>query len=59
MKSFVEGHGGVVRVASEMARGSRFTMILPMMPSTQAAVNITPGDGAAGSGRRPLLIRSR
>ncbi len=42
VKSFVEGHGGVVRVASELGRGSRFTMILPTLPSTQAAVNIAP-----------------
>lgn len=42
VKSFVEGHGGVVRVASEMGRGSRFTLILPSIPSAQAQVNITP-----------------
>jgi signal transduction histidine kinase len=42
VKSFVEGHGGVVRVASELNHGSRFTVILPAIPSTQAQVRITP-----------------
>jgi two-component system sensor histidine kinase BarA len=42
VKSFVEGHGGVVRVASELNHGSRFTVILPAIPSTQAQVSITP-----------------
>ncbi len=34
VKSFVEGHGGVVRVSSEMGKGSRFSAILPMTPPT-------------------------
>ncbi|MEW5738008.1 MAG: ATP-binding protein [Myxococcota bacterium] len=42
VKSFVEGHGGVVRVASEVGRGSRFTLILPATPSLQAQVSISP-----------------
>jgi two-component system, NarL family, sensor histidine kinase BarA len=42
VKSFVEGHGGVVRVASEMGRGSRFTLILPVVPSLQPQVQISP-----------------
>jgi signal transduction histidine kinase len=42
VKSFVEGHGGVVRVASEVGRGSRFTLILPVTPSVQAQVTINP-----------------
>ncbi len=42
VKSFVEGHGGVVRVASEMGHGSRFTLILPVVPSLQPQVQITP-----------------
>ncbi len=42
VKSFVEGHGGVVRVASELNHGSRFTLILPAIPSTQMHVSITP-----------------
>lgn len=42
VRSFVEGHGGLVRVASEVGHGSRFTLILPVLPSTQAQVNITP-----------------
>jgi signal transduction histidine kinase len=42
VKSFVEGHGGIVRVASEMGHGSRFTLILPVVPSLQSQVQITP-----------------
>jgi signal transduction histidine kinase len=42
VKSFVEGHGGVVRVASEVGHGSRFTLILPVVPSLQPQVQITP-----------------
>jgi signal transduction histidine kinase len=42
VKSFVEGHGGVVRLASEMGHGSRFTLILPVVPSLQPQVQITP-----------------
>lgn len=42
VKSFVEGHGGVVRVASEMGHGSRFTLVLPVTPSTQQHILITP-----------------
>jgi two-component system, NarL family, sensor histidine kinase BarA len=42
VKSFVEGHGGVVRVASEMGLGSRFTVILPMKPSAKSHANIVP-----------------
>jgi two-component system sensor histidine kinase BarA len=42
VKSFVEGHGGVVRVASEVNRGSRFSVILPAIPSMQAQVSIAP-----------------
>ena len=34
MKSFVEGHGGLVRVTSELNHGSRFIAILPLMPPT-------------------------
>jgi signal transduction histidine kinase len=42
VKSFVEGHGGVVRVSSEVGHGSRFTVILPATPSMQAQVQIAP-----------------
>ena len=42
VKSFVEGHGGVVRVASEMGKGSRFTLVLPVTPGSQQQVLITP-----------------
>jgi len=41
VKSFVEGHGGVVRVASEVGHGSRFTIILPARPGQQT-VQINP-----------------
>jgi two-component system, NarL family, sensor histidine kinase BarA len=41
VKSFVEGHGGVVRVSSEVGRGSRFTAILPAEPPTQQ-VQVSP-----------------
>lgn len=41
VKSFVEGHGGAVRVASELGHGSRFTIILPSQPGSQQ-VQITP-----------------
>ncbi len=42
VKSFVEGHGGLVRVSSELNHGSRFTLIFPSVPSTQPHVQITP-----------------
>ncbi len=42
VKSFVEGHGGLVRVTSEVGRGSRFTLILPAQPSAHAQVHIAP-----------------
>ena len=42
VKSFVEGHGGVVRVSSEVGHGSRFTIILPATPSMQTQVQISP-----------------
>jgi signal transduction histidine kinase len=42
VKSFVEGHGGIVRLASEMGHGSRFTLILPVVPSLLTQVQITP-----------------
>ncbi len=42
VKSFVEGHGGQVRVSSEMGRGSRFAAILPTVPSTQPSIQIAP-----------------
>ena len=50
VKSFVEGHGGVVRVASELGRGSRFTLVLPVTPSSSQALitppvtSVTPAD---------------
>ena len=41
VKSFVEGHGGLVRVTSELNKGSRFIAILPVMPPTPMA-NVSP-----------------
>ncbi len=38
MKSFVEGHGGVVRVTSELNKGSRFTAVLPSAPAVSQAL---------------------
>ncbi len=42
VKSFVEGHGGCVRVSSEVGRGSRFTCILPVTPPLPKSVQIAP-----------------
>ncbi|MHB8875923.1 MAG: ATP-binding protein [Myxococcaceae bacterium] len=51
VKSFVEGHGGQVRVSSEIGRGSRFTAILPVVPpnpqTVQIAAPVAPGSSAA------------
>lgn len=41
VKSFIEGHGGLVRLASEIGHGTRFTLIIPVAPSQQQ-VQITP-----------------
>ncbi len=42
VKSFVEGHGGLVRVSSEIGRGARFTVVLPVSPGIQPQVQIAP-----------------
>jgi two-component system, NarL family, sensor histidine kinase BarA len=42
VKSFVEGHGGVVRVSSEVGRGSKFIAILPAEPPAQQALVSPP-----------------
>lgn len=42
VKSFVEAHGGVVRLASEVGRGSRFSIVLPKMPRSGSHVLIAP-----------------
>jgi two-component system sensor histidine kinase BarA len=42
VKSFVEGHGGMVRVASEHGRGARFTVILPATPPQPRTAHIAP-----------------
>ena len=42
VKSYVEGHGGVVRVQSELGQGSRFEVILPVSPPPPRAVISPP-----------------
>jgi two-component system, NarL family, sensor histidine kinase BarA len=42
VKSFVEGHGGLVRVESEVGQGSRFTVMLPIKPSAKSHAHIVP-----------------
>ncbi len=42
VKSFVEGHAGMVRVASDVGHGSRFTLILPCVPAQQQQLQIKP-----------------
>jgi signal transduction histidine kinase len=37
VRSFVHGHGGMVRVASQVGTGSKFTVVLPVHPPTKAA----------------------
>jgi signal transduction histidine kinase len=48
VKSFVEGHGGVVRLSSEMGHGSRFTLIFPVLPASTAQVQINPPVAVSG-----------
>ena len=42
VKSFVAGHGGQVRVSSEVGRGSRFIIVLPVQPPIQKSVQVAP-----------------
>ncbi|MGZ6131949.1 MAG: sensor histidine kinase [Myxococcaceae bacterium] len=42
VKSYVEGHGGVVRVQSELGQGSRFEVVLPVHPPPPRAVIAPP-----------------
>ena len=42
VKSYVEGHGGVVRVQSELGQGSRFEVVLPVSPPPPRAVIAPP-----------------
>ncbi|HZN91821.1 MAG TPA: ATP-binding protein, partial [Myxococcales bacterium] len=42
VKSFVEGHGGTVRVASELGRGSRFTVVMPVTPPSPKMAHVSP-----------------
>ncbi len=52
VKSFVEGHRGLVRVASELGRGSRFVVILPSVIETDSQVQISPPVTLADTGDR-------
>jgi len=42
VKSFVQGHGGQVRVTSEMGKGSRFVAVLPLVPPSPRFNQVTP-----------------
>jgi signal transduction histidine kinase len=42
VKSYVEGHGGKVRVQSELGQGSRFEVILPVSPPPPRSVIAPP-----------------
>ena len=42
VRSFVTGHGGQVRVSSEMGRGSRFTVVMPLQPPTPKMAQTLP-----------------
>ena len=42
VKSYVEGHGGAVRVQSELGQGSRFEVVLPVQPPPPRAVIAPP-----------------
>jgi signal transduction histidine kinase len=42
VKSFVEGHGGVIKVSSEIGRGSKFSVVLPIVPPSPKSVQVSP-----------------
>lgn len=42
VKSFVEGHGGVIRVSSQLGRGSKFTVVMPMVPPAPKSAHVPP-----------------
>lgn len=42
VRSFVEGHGGKIRVTSQLGRGSCFTVSLPLAPSSSSQSQISP-----------------
>ena len=42
VKSYVEGHGGKVRVQSELGQGSRFEVVVPVSPPPPRAVISPP-----------------
>jgi len=47
VKSMVEAHGGTVEVRSELGKGSRFEIILPLLPTRPSAAPLTPESGTA------------
>jgi signal transduction histidine kinase len=46
VKSFVEAHGGEVRVASQPERGATFTLLLPMRHAAQGTGRAAPASAA-------------
>src|SRR6185436_3672207 len=42
VKSFVEGHGGLIKVSSELGRGSKFTVVMPMVPPSPKTAQVPP-----------------
>ncbi|HEY3586242.1 MAG TPA: ATP-binding protein, partial [Myxococcaceae bacterium] len=42
VKSYVEGHGGKVRVQSDLGQGSRFEVVVPVSPPPPRAVISPP-----------------
>jgi two-component system, NarL family, sensor histidine kinase BarA len=48
VKSYVEGHGGVVKVTSEVGRGSRFEVVLPAKPPAPGSVIPPPVSDGGG-----------
>jgi two-component system, NarL family, sensor histidine kinase BarA len=48
VKSYVEGHGGAVKVTSEVGRGSRFEVVLPAKPPAPGSVIPPPASDGGG-----------
>ena len=57
VKSYVEGHGGKVRVQSELGQGSRFEVILPVTPAAAALGDRPAAVRAPTAAARPVLTR--